>query len=513
LTGAEAVARVRPRVDAISAARWATPALLVALTALSLYLRSRVLDAGLWIDEGISVGIAHHPLADIPGLLKQDGSPPLYYLLLHVWIGWFGDSEQATHTLSLLFALACIPASYWAANELFGRVAGWICAALAAVDPYLTAYGQETRMYTLLALLSVFATVAFVRGVVDGRRGWLPLLIASLAAMLYTHNWALFFGAALLVATVLVARRHWREALIAAVGTALLYAPWLPTLFEQVQHTGAPWSLVPSLHQLLLAPGAVVAGDAPLVAFALAGGIGLVAIVRADDRSRRVVYALAAIVVTTIFLAWLVSQLSPAWATRYFAVVFGASLPLFAAGISRAGRVGAIALVLVLVLWTNNSPRADKSDVREVAALAAPYVHRGDLVLSTHPEQTPALRYYLGDGFRWATTLGAVRDPWTHDWRDAVDRLEAAQPRKTLDRVLAEVPPGGRVLVVSPIFRDYHGWRAEWTKLVYQRSTRWQQLLAADPRLRRVAAVQADEFKLEKRFGKAVHAVVYERAG
>ena len=59
---AEAIARVRPRVDALAAARWATPAILVALTAVSLVLRTRELGAGFWIDEGISVGIAHHPL-------------------------------------------------------------------------------------------------------------------------------------------------------------------------------------------------------------------------------------------------------------------------------------------------------------------------------------------------------------------------------------------------------------------------------------------------------------------
>jgi hypothetical protein len=100
-----------------------------------------------------------------------------------------------------------------------------------------------------------------------------------------------------------------------------------------------------------------------------------------------------------------------------------------------------------------------------------------------------------------------------HDWRDVVDRLEAAKPRPTLDRVVSEVPPGGRLIVVRPIFRDYRGWRAEWTSLVYERSEQWQRLLERDPRLRRVAHVQPDEFKLEKRFSKAVQADVYERAG
>jgi len=472
----------------------------------STVLRTRILDAGFWIDEGLSVGIAHHPFFAIPGLLKQDGSPPLYYLLLHVWTSWFGDSETATHTLSLVFALACIPAAWWAGETLFGRTTAWICAALAAIDPYLTAYGQETRMYTVLAFLSILATLGYVRGVVDGERRWLPLLVAALTAMLYTHNWALFYAAALAVASVMFARAHAREALVAAGATLLLYAPWLPTLFDQVQHTGAPWSRAPSLHALLLAPGAVLAGDGPLVAFALAGAIGV-----ATLRRRDVVYALASIVVATVTVAWVLSQLSPAWATRYFAVVLGPVFVLCGAGVARAGRLGVIALVLVLVFWTNNAPKADKSDVREVAARLAPSLRPGDLVISTHPEQTPLVRYYLGGGLRYANPLGPMPDPQLFDWRDAVDRLTAARPRRTLEPVLASVPPGGRVAVVAPIFRDYRAWRAEWTKLVYRRSLQWQRLIAADPRFRHTRHVVANEIELEKRFFKPVQADVYVR--
>jgi hypothetical protein len=42
-------------------------ALLLAI-AVSVLCRTGDLDAGLWIDEGIAVGIASHPLADIPAL-------------------------------------------------------------------------------------------------------------------------------------------------------------------------------------------------------------------------------------------------------------------------------------------------------------------------------------------------------------------------------------------------------------------------------------------------------------
>jgi mannosyltransferase len=502
--------RVRAfRLDELEATRWATPALLVALCAISALLRTRIIDAGFWIDEGLSVGIAHHPLTAIPHLLRQDGSPPLYYMLLHVWIGWFGDGEAATHALSLVFSLACIPAAYLVGDAIFGRVTGWVAAGLAALDPYLTSYGQETRMYSLLALLSIVAVLAYVRGVLEARRRWLPLLVATLVLLLYTHTWALFFCAGLLAATLAFARHRLVEAGIAAGATLLLYAPWLPTLAFQVRHTGAPWSNVPSFHDLLLGPGSVLGGDAPLTAFALAAGVGIPAVLRARGVPRDTVLALGVVVVVTTLVAWGVSQLSPAWASRYLAVVFGPVLLVAAAGLARAGRLGAIALVVVLVLWTDNSPKPDKSDVREVAVLTAPYVHRGDLVISTHPEQTSVVRYYLGGSPAYATPLGPDRDPRVMDWRDALDRMRAVSVRRTLEPELAALPPGRRVILVQPIFRDYHAWKAKWTRLVYRRSTQWARALAADPRFRHVAHLEANEIELQRRYFKPVQADVY----
>src|SRR3954471_15034413 len=76
----------------------------LALVAWSVYVRSRAFKEAYWIDEGLSIGIARHAFFDIPGVLRQDGAPPLYYLLLHLWIGVFGTKEVATHALSLVFA-------------------------------------------------------------------------------------------------------------------------------------------------------------------------------------------------------------------------------------------------------------------------------------------------------------------------------------------------------------------------------------------------------------------------
>src|SRR5947209_3266195 len=41
----------------------------LALVAWSIYVRTRAFHEAYWIDEGLSVGIAHHKLFDIPGVL------------------------------------------------------------------------------------------------------------------------------------------------------------------------------------------------------------------------------------------------------------------------------------------------------------------------------------------------------------------------------------------------------------------------------------------------------------
>src|SRR5437588_698826 len=154
--------RAAVRARDVRLARAGLVAFVTCLILVSAWLRTRGLHVYYWVDEGLSVGIASHPLSEIPTLLQQDGSPPLYYLILHVWMSLVGRGEVATHELSLLFGLITIPVSYWAGASLFSRRTGVFCAVVAAGAPYLTTYSQETRMYALLALLSVVICASFV---------------------------------------------------------------------------------------------------------------------------------------------------------------------------------------------------------------------------------------------------------------------------------------------------------------------------------------------------------------
>ena len=162
------------------------------------------LDVGFWIDEGLSVGIADRPLDRHPGRAAPGRlAAALLRAAARLDRARRRAARRATHALSLLFAAAHDPGRLLGAGARCSAAApAWIAAVLAALNPFLTQYAQETRMYSLVALLGLIATDAASLQRLHRRRApparrW-PVLASrvALAAMLYTHNWALFFGAA-----------------------------------------------------------------------------------------------------------------------------------------------------------------------------------------------------------------------------------------------------------------------------------------------------------------------------
>jgi mannosyltransferase len=490
---------VRPPRSLERLPTWLTMgALLVVLTAFSAYLRTRFISGQFWMDEAITTGIASHPLAQIPGLLREDGSPPLYYLLLHFWIQAFGASEAGTHALSLLFGLLTVPAGMWAGWSLFGRRTGATAAILFAVNAWLTQYAQETRMYELMGLLGLLATAFFIHAFVYRRRGYLVLFAAAEALMLYTHAWAIFFGVGAAVALIPIWRASddrrglLRDAVLAFGGAAILFLPWLPNFIYQATHTAAPWAKPPRFGTPILISHDLLGGTGVSVPLLIATIVGVGPfLTRAYRRSREttLTWTLIVLPVATLAVAWVASQSNPAYVSRYFAPILASILLLAAWGCARSGIIGwvALAVTIVLMLPVGAYTPPEKSDMREVSGELSPLLHPGDLVISAQPEQVPLMWYYLPAGLRYANTLGSVRDPRHFDWVDALRRLQRANPSATLDPLLASLRPGQRLLFVRPITQGAYDWSAPWTQLVRRRSAQWGAILTADPHLKPIA--------------------------
>jgi len=153
-----------------------TPHLLLAITTLGGVLRAyQIGDQGLWLDEAFSVWLAQRPVGEmIDWIVRIDQHPPLYYLLLHLWMS-LGRDEIAVRMLSALCGTLTIPVMYLLGHRLADDGVGLLAALILAVSPFHVRFAQEARMYTLLTLNASLALYALTRLLTDARSAELSL--------------------------------------------------------------------------------------------------------------------------------------------------------------------------------------------------------------------------------------------------------------------------------------------------------------------------------------------------
>jgi len=150
----------------------------------------------LWLDEAQSVAIARLPLTgDGPTMftgLREDGSPPLYYLLLHAWISLFGTGNVAVRALSGLINLVAAWPLYVLGRRVVGQRAAQITVVFYITSPFALRFATETRMYSLIVLLTALGGLAVERAL--RRPSVLSVVYVALAAgsLALTHYWCLY---------------------------------------------------------------------------------------------------------------------------------------------------------------------------------------------------------------------------------------------------------------------------------------------------------------------------------
>jgi uncharacterized membrane protein len=177
----------------------------------------------VWRDEAFSWAMATRGLEAV-SLTTRDVHPPLYYLLLHVWMQVTGSSEAAMRSLSLLFFLATLWVAWRFMVDLLG-VPGrraWLYLLVFALNPMLSYYAVEVRMYSLLAFLAMSSFYAHL----TNRAG---LYIVTTTAGLYTHYFmVLVIGCQVLAATLTDPRMaELRRRLWVLAAPLALFAPWI----------------------------------------------------------------------------------------------------------------------------------------------------------------------------------------------------------------------------------------------------------------------------------------------
>lgn len=208
---------------------------LSAPTLLAFILRTVRLDLQpLWWDEGWSVYFA---TADIPSMLARtavDIHPPLYYLVLHIWVLIVGPSPISVRLLSVLLGTLSIPMLFFLARRLFGVGVGLMAALTMAVAPFHIYYSQETRMYAFVTLLILYSMYLFLsllqrQEASSSPIHWLLYIVVTSLAM-YTQYYAVFIPISQTI-FILVRIRRYKPLLARWVGAQIVlllsYVPWV----------------------------------------------------------------------------------------------------------------------------------------------------------------------------------------------------------------------------------------------------------------------------------------------
>jgi mannosyltransferase len=147
----------------------------------------------LWLDEAWAILISDGSWSEMWAEVTQEHAyQGFYYVLLHQWIGFFGESEFAVRSLSVLFGAATVPILYLLGRSLVGRTASLAACLFLVLSAYFIRYQQEVRGYTVLLFLLTLSTYMLVKALREGSTWpWLVYVLTSVLAV-YTHLFSLW---------------------------------------------------------------------------------------------------------------------------------------------------------------------------------------------------------------------------------------------------------------------------------------------------------------------------------
>lgn len=188
----------------------------------------------LWYDEAISILEATYGPNGIISAAKDEGIPPLYNIVLSIWLK-ICDSELWARELSAIFGALSVLFLFLFALEFTTLYNALAISALFALFPFHLWHAQEIRMYALVEFFVLASFFNFYRYLEGGRKVNLICYTVFSVPILWLHYIAgLAFLAQALFIALNIKRYKARVVgfLIAAVLIAISYIPWLSTFFE-----------------------------------------------------------------------------------------------------------------------------------------------------------------------------------------------------------------------------------------------------------------------------------------
>jgi len=435
----------------------------------------------LWLDEALTVNIARLPVGQIAAALRHDGSPPLYYYLLHYWMAAFGTGDLAVRSLSGVLGVISLPLAWLCGRRLGGRAVAWACLLLVASSPFAVRYSTENRMYMLIVALTLVGYLSLDTALRRRSPAALVGVAVVTGLLLLCHYWTLFLVAAVMVMLAWLAWRGQGAAranalgsLVAVVAGFAFLVPWLGIFWFQLRHTGTPWSQPASFSAMVnavsdFAGGGTNEGRALGLLFFGLAGLGLFGLARdrwhieLDLRTRPVGRAVGFVSGATLAIAIVAGfALRSAFTERYAAVVFATFILLVAVGLTtladRRVRLGVLAAAVAFGLaGAATNVTTDRTQAGVIAAAIRAGARPGDIVAYCPDQLGPSVSRLLGHDLE-QVTYPRLTPPQRVDWVDYAKVNHASDPTALATKLLA-LAGGNRSiwLVWSPDYRTFEG--------------------------------------------------------
>jgi len=214
---------------------------LIGITAAGFLIRAVNLNSqSFFYDEVVTAREAQSSFRALAsGIVRDNGNPPFFWILAKAAAALFGLSETTLRGLALLAGTAALPLFGLLGRRLFGGRAGLIAAALLAASPFSLEFSTEARVYPVVQLMAIAATLLFLSWLEGkGLTALIPYVLLT-ALGCWSHYYFAFVplahGAAVIATRDGRRCLHWCAAMLVS---ALLYAFWLPVLLSQIRTPG-----------------------------------------------------------------------------------------------------------------------------------------------------------------------------------------------------------------------------------------------------------------------------------
>ncbi|MCH2230282.1 MAG: glycosyltransferase family 39 protein [Crocinitomicaceae bacterium] len=204
-------------------------------------------------DEPFTIFFAQSDFTTLYEMFQTENNPPLYTLLLKVWISFFGISPLSVRFLPTIFSSLTAVALFNFGTKNFNFRTGILTSLIFTFSSYHIFFAHETRPYALFGLLSVVSMITFFNLKREFSRKNIFLLSLFNSLLIYTH----FFGFFMLFVQLLSLcfdsefKLNWKRYFISWTLTAILYTPYLSLLFFRFgQASKGTWVDEPTITEL-----------------------------------------------------------------------------------------------------------------------------------------------------------------------------------------------------------------------------------------------------------------------